>query len=104
MACSLWVVEETEAWPAGKRSLVLVLGDQLDPLSPALEDSDAGSDLVWMGELREESEHLWSHRARTALFFSAMRHFPASTRNELSILSPELARIAPDRKQGCNIF
>lgn len=59
----------------GLRKLVLVLGDQLDPRSLALEDFDADSDLVWMAELREESEHVWSHKARTALFFSAMRHF-----------------------------
>jgi len=60
------------------RDLVLVLGDQLDPRSLALEDFDADSDLVWMAELREESEHVWSHKARTALFFSAMRHFADS--------------------------
>jgi deoxyribodipyrimidine photolyase-related protein len=59
----------------GLRKLVLVLADQLDPRSPALEDFDADSDLLWMAELREESEHVWSHKARTALFFSAMRHF-----------------------------
>ena len=59
----------------GLRNLVLVLGDQLDARSLALEDFDADSDLVWMAELREESEHVWSHKARTALFFAAMRHF-----------------------------
>ena len=57
------------------RSLVVVLGDQLDPQSLAFEDFDADRDLVWMAELPEESEHVWSHKARTALFLSAMRHF-----------------------------
>ncbi len=57
------------------RNLILILGDQLDPRSLALENFDASQDLVWMAELPEESEHVWSHKARTALFFSAMRHF-----------------------------
>ena len=57
------------------RNLVLVLGDQLDLQSPAFVGFDAAQDLVWMAELPEESEHVWSHKARTALFLSAMRHF-----------------------------
>ncbi|MCG6861491.1 MAG: cryptochrome/photolyase family protein, partial [Chromatiaceae bacterium] len=58
-----------------RRNLVLVLGDQLDLLSPAFEEFDAAQDLVWMAELPEESEHVKSHKARTVLFLSAMRHF-----------------------------
>jgi len=57
------------------RDLVLVLGDQLDLQSPVFAGFDAAQDLVWMAELPEESEHEWSHKARTALFLSAMRHF-----------------------------
>jgi len=57
------------------RNLVLVLGDQLDPQSLALEDFDPNRDRIWMAEVPEESEHVWSHKARTALFFSAMCHF-----------------------------
>jgi deoxyribodipyrimidine photolyase-related protein len=59
----------------GVRDLVLALGDQLDPQSLALDDFDREKDLVWMAELPEESKHVWSHKARIALFFSAMRHF-----------------------------
>jgi deoxyribodipyrimidine photolyase-related protein len=59
----------------GLRDLVLVLGDQLDSQSSVFDGLDADSDQIWMAELREESEHVWSHKARTALFFSAMRHF-----------------------------
>ncbi len=57
------------------RNLVVVLGDQLDRHSTAFDGFDTATDRVWMAEVRQESEHVWSHRARTALFLSAMRHF-----------------------------
>ncbi|MDO9361131.1 MAG: cryptochrome/photolyase family protein [Polaromonas sp.] len=57
------------------RHLILILGDQLDEASSAFDDFDAGQDVVLMIEAREESTHVWSHKARTALFLSAMRHF-----------------------------
>ncbi|MDJ0805268.1 MAG: cryptochrome/photolyase family protein [Gammaproteobacteria bacterium] len=59
----------------GIRNLVLVLGDQLDPQSLVFDDIDKEMDMIWMAELAEESEHVWSHKVRIALFFSAMRHF-----------------------------
>ncbi len=55
--------------------LVIVLGDQLDHESSALKDFDPSTDRVWMAEVGEESEHVWSHRSRITLFLSAMRHF-----------------------------
>jgi deoxyribodipyrimidine photolyase-related protein len=57
------------------RNLVIVLGDQLDHDNAALKDFDQSLDRVWMAEVREESEHVWSHKARITLFLSAMRHF-----------------------------
>lgn len=57
------------------RQLVLVLGDQLDERSTALDGFDARHDVVWMVEVGEESTHVWSHKARIALFLAAMRHF-----------------------------
>jgi len=57
------------------RDLVLVLGDQLDDASSAFEDFVPEDDAVWMAELPHESEHVWSHKARIAMFLSAMRHF-----------------------------
>jgi hypothetical protein len=66
---------ENEVTTMKTRTLVLVLGDQLAPLSPAFEGFDAAQDLVWMAELPEESEHPKSNKARTLLFLSAMRHF-----------------------------
>jgi len=59
----------------GCRHLVLVLGDQLNADSAAFDGFDPAQDAVLMVEAREESTHVWSHKARTALFLSAMRHF-----------------------------
>jgi deoxyribodipyrimidine photolyase-related protein len=59
--------------PGGR--LVLVLGDQLDRNSAAFDDFDPGRDRVWMAEVRDESRHVPSHKARSTLFLSAMRHF-----------------------------
>jgi len=57
------------------RHLVLVLGDQLDRRSAAFDGFDRARDRVWMAEVAGESEHVWSHKARIALFLAAMRHF-----------------------------
>lgn len=57
------------------RSLVVVLGDQLDAESAALEGFDAGVDAIWMAEVAQESEHVWTSKPRIAVFLAAMRHF-----------------------------
>jgi deoxyribodipyrimidine photolyase-related protein len=57
------------------RSLVLVLGDQLDLDASAFDGFDGERDAVWMAEVAEESTHVWSSQPRTALFLAAMRHF-----------------------------
>ena len=57
------------------RHLIIVLGDQLNCDSAAFDNLDAANDVVLMVEARAESTHVWSHKARTALFLSAMRHF-----------------------------
>ena len=57
------------------RNLVIVLGDQLDAESSAFDGFDPDMDRVWMAEAAGESERVWSHKARTVLFLSAMRHF-----------------------------
>ncbi len=61
----------------GVRHLVIVLGDQLDRDSAAFDGFDAARDRVWMAEVVEESKHVPSHKARTVMFMSAMRHFAA---------------------------
>ena len=59
------------------RHLIFVLGDQLDEHSTALVNVDPATDIVLMAEVPEESNHVWSSKARTAFFFAAMRHFAA---------------------------
>ncbi len=53
----------------------MVLGDQLNRDAAAFDGFDPASDAVVMVEAVAESTHVWSHKARTALFLSAMRHF-----------------------------
>lgn len=60
------------------RNLHLILGDQLDADSSGLMHIDPAQDMVLMIEAWEESTHVASHKARTALFLSAMRHFAQS--------------------------
>ena len=60
------------------RHLVLILGDQLDQDSSAFDGFDPAQDVVVMVEAFEESTHVWSHKIRTTLFLSAMRHFAES--------------------------
>jgi deoxyribodipyrimidine photolyase-related protein len=57
------------------RNLVLILGDQLTLDNPALEDFDSTQDQILMVEAPAEATQVWSHKARIAVFLSAMRHF-----------------------------
>lgn len=57
--------------------LRLVLGDQLQHDSPQLAQLDPARDRVLMIEAPGEATHVWSHKARIALFLSAMRHYAA---------------------------
>jgi len=66
---------------ARPRHLVLVLGDQLNQDSAAFDGFDPACDAVWMAEVAEESTHVWTHRARIAVFLSAMRHFRDTLRS-----------------------
>ena len=60
---------------ADVRSLIIVLGDQLDLDASAFDGFDASLDRVWMAEAAEESTHVWSGKPRTVMFLAAMRHF-----------------------------
>ncbi len=57
------------------RNYILVLGDQLDRASAALDGFDAARDAVWMAEVEEEATYLKQHKLRIAYFFACMRHF-----------------------------
>ena len=60
------------------RQLVVVLGDQLNADSAVFDGFDRHQDVVWMAEVAEESTHVWSHKARIAVFLAGMRNFSAS--------------------------
>ncbi|HES76502.1 MAG TPA: cryptochrome/photolyase family protein [bacterium] len=62
------------------RNLVVILGDQLDRHSAVFDAFDPSQDMLWMAEVAAESTHVWSHKARIALFLAAMRHFAADMR------------------------
>jgi deoxyribodipyrimidine photolyase-related protein len=57
------------------KRLILILGDQLDLQSVALRDFNFETDEIIMIESANEAQYVWSHKAKIALFLSAMRHF-----------------------------
>ena len=57
------------------RNLVIILGDQLDASSAALNDFDPSIDAIWMAEVAEESTHITSSKQRTTLFLSELMLF-----------------------------
>ncbi len=64
------------------RSLILILGDQLDAESPAFDGFDTKQDAVWMAEVAHESTKVWSTKPRIALFLAAMRHYRDALREQ----------------------
>ena len=59
----------------GPSRLLVILGDQLDPRLLEHAGFEPAREAVVMMEVAEEATHVPSHKARTALFLSAMRHF-----------------------------
>ncbi|MFN9573287.1 MAG: cryptochrome/photolyase family protein [Betaproteobacteria bacterium] len=57
------------------RRLRLILGDQLQHDSPQFDDFDPARDRMVLIEAPGEATHVWSHKARIALFLAAMRHY-----------------------------
>jgi len=69
-----------ELMPSGIRNLIIVLGDQLDERSVALERFDPERDVLWMAEAHEEVAE--AHQLRAVFFLSSMRHYAEARRRE----------------------
>jgi deoxyribodipyrimidine photolyase-related protein len=81
--------------------LVLVLGDQLDRGGAAFDGFDRGRDRVWMAEVAEESTHVWTHKARIAVFLTAMRHFrDALEREGIQVEYTQLGATTAEEPRG----
>ncbi|MEM0951372.1 MAG: cryptochrome/photolyase family protein [Cyanobacteria bacterium P01_H01_bin.74] len=57
------------------KTLVFLLGDQLNLSIAALNQLNKSNTIVLMAEVRQESTKVPSHKVRTVMFLSAMRHF-----------------------------
>jgi deoxyribodipyrimidine photolyase-related protein len=64
------------------KRLVLILGDQLDFHGTSLRGFDRETDEIFMIESSAESQYVWTHKAKIALFLSAMRHFALQLSSE----------------------
>ncbi len=82
------------------RNLLLIQGDQLSLDNPALAGMDARRDHIIMIEAAGEAEHVWSHKARIALFLSAMRHFAAQLQQQKLPLTYVSLQSADDADTG----
>jgi len=79
------------------RHLCVIPGDQLGRRLPLLDRASRSDDMLWMAEAAEESTRVPSHKARTALFLSAMRHHAEWLRKSGG--SPDYRRL--DDKDNC---
>ncbi|MEY2886842.1 MAG: hypothetical protein RI913_261, partial [Pseudomonadota bacterium] len=64
------------------KKLILVLGDQLKADSSAFNHFDSAKDEIIMIESEYEANYIWTHKAKIALFLSAMRHFAEVLKNK----------------------
>ena len=64
------------------KTLVLILGDQLNRDLSSLDGFSARADVVLMVEVAAETTYVRHHKQKIALVLSAMRHFAAALREE----------------------
>ena len=64
------------------RYLNIIFGDQLNRTSEIFSDLDLKQDIFWMAEVRVASLQPVSHKQRSLLFISAMRHFAQELRDD----------------------
>lgn len=67
------MISDTDARPV--RTLILVLGDQLNDRLAPFNAFDASADAIVQMEVKEEASYIPQHKRRIAYFFAAMRHF-----------------------------
>ena len=83
---------------------MIVLGDQLDRQSSALDGFDPEQDAIWMAEVVEESTHVWSAKQRIAVFLAGMRHFRDDMRaSGRTVLYRELAATVRPQAKGADL-
>jgi deoxyribodipyrimidine photolyase-related protein len=82
------------------RTLVVVLGDQLDDASAAFDGFDDAQDAILQMEVRTEADYIPQHRLKIAYFFSAMRHFRDAQRAR----GRRLHYVALDDPENCGDF
>lgn len=65
--------------------LLFLLGDQLARTGSWFDTLDPKTDTILFAEVKEESTKVTSHKVRTALFLSAMRHFAAELEKKYQV-------------------
>lgn len=65
-----------------KKTLRVILGDQLSRSISSLQGADVAHDVILMVEVWDEATYVKHHKKKIALIFSAMRHFAQALQDE----------------------
>ncbi|OQW59454.1 MAG: deoxyribodipyrimidine photolyase [Proteobacteria bacterium SG_bin9] len=81
------------------RTMVVVLGDQLNDELATFDQFDSDQDVIVQMEVKEEATYIPQHKLRIAFFFAAMRHFrDEQTRKGRTVHYSEIGD--PDNRQS----